>query len=191
MCPSIRSGRSPDLLGMAGSVSSLLISPHLHISPGGSMAGFVEAIYVTSKGGEPMVKVDEVKAVKDGGLEGDRYMTRTGYWTNVDECQVTLIQGETLDQIEKETDVRVQDGEHRRNIVTRGVELEKLVGRQFAVGEAVMIFDRPRPPCGYIQGITQKGMTKALGGMRGGICARVLKSGVIRPNDTVEVVEAT
>ena len=133
------------------------------------MAGVVEAIYVTAKGGAPMVKVDEVRAVADGGLEGDRYMTRTGYWTNIDECQVTLIEGEVLDQIASESDDREQDGEHRRNIVTRGIELETLVGNQFSGGEAVMIFDRPRPPCGYIQTITQKGMTKALGGMRGGI----------------------
>ena len=155
------------------------------------MAGTVEAIFVTDKGGEPMVRVDEVRAVADGGLEGDRYMTRTGYWTNVDECQVTLIQAEILEQIAADTDVRVQDGEHRRNIVTRGIELDSLVGRQFTVGEAVMIFDRPRPPCGYIQTITQKGMTKALGGVRGGICARVLKSGEIRLNDSVALVEAT
>ena len=158
---------------------------------GGFMAGIVEAIYVTAKGGEPMAKVEGAQAVADGGLEGDRYMTRIGYWTNVDECQVTLIEGEVLDQIASESDVRVQDGEHRRNIVTRGIALETLVGRQFSVGEAVMIFDRPRPPCGYIQTITQKGMTKALGGMRGGICARVLKSGAIKPTDTVALVEGS
>ena len=155
------------------------------------MAGVVDAIYVTAKGGEPMVKVDEVRAVADGGLEGDRYMTRTGYWTNIDECQVTLIEGEILDQIVADSGVKVRDGEHRRNIVTRGIQLETLVGRQFSVGEAVMIFDRPRPPCGYIQTITEIGMTKALGGIRGGICARVLKSGVIKSTDSVVLVEGT
>jgi MOSC domain-containing protein YiiM len=155
------------------------------------MAGVVDSIYVTAKGGEPMVKVEAVNAVADGGLEGDRYMTRTGYWTNIDECQVTLIEGEVLDQIAADSGVKVGQGEHRRNVVTRGIKLETLAGRQFTVGEAVMIFDRPRPPCGYIQTITEKGMTKALGGMRGGICARVLKSGAIRPSDSVALVEAT
>ena len=116
-------------------------------------------------------------------------MTRTGYWTNIDECQVTLIEGEILDKIAADSGLKVRDGEHRRNIVTRGIQLETLVGRHFSVGEAVMIFDRPRPPCGYIQTITERGMTKALGGMRGGICARVLKSGVIKPTDFVSLVE--
>ena len=92
-----------------------------------------------------------------------------GYWTDVDECQVTLIEGEILDRI---GDVKVQSGEHRRNIVTRGVTLMKLVGKRFRVGEAELIFDRPRPPCGYIQTITEMGMTRALGGFSGGICAR-------------------
>ncbi len=154
------------------------------------MAGVVEEIYIVASGGEPMVKVDEVSAVKDGGLEGDRYMMRTGYWTNVDECQVTLIQSEVLAQIQAESDVKVGDGQHRRNIVTRGIELDSLAGQRFRVGETTMIFDRPRPPCGYIQTITQKGMTKALGGVSGGICARVLESGVIRPGDSIEVVTA-
>ncbi|MEE2754286.1 MAG: MOSC domain-containing protein [Candidatus Latescibacterota bacterium] len=153
------------------------------------MVGVVDAIYLAAKGGEPMLKVDEGWAVADGGLEGDRYMTRTGYWTNIDECQVTLIEGEILDKIVSDSGVKVGDGEHRRNIVTRGIQLQTVVGRQFSVGGAVMVYDRPRPPCGYIQTITERGMTKALAGMRGGICARVLESGVIKPTDCVSLLE--
>ena len=46
---------------------------------------------------------------------------------------------------------------------------------------------RPRPPCGYIQGLTERGMTKALGGNRGGICATVVTSGVIKLNDVIQI----
>ena len=150
--------------------------------------GTVEAIFIAGKGGDPMQRVEEAEAVKDGGLRGDRYMERTGYWTDVDECQVTLIEGEILDRI---GDVKVQSGEHRRNIVTRGVTLMKLVGKRFRVGEAELIFDRPRPPCGYIQTITEMGMTRALGGFSGGICARVLLDGVIRPGDAIDLSNET
>ena len=146
------------------------------------MTGTVEAVFIAGKGGDPMQQLEEVEAVVDRGLRGDRYMERTGYWTDVDECQVTLIQGETLDRI---SEVTVDSGEHRRNIVTRGIDLMKLVGKRFQVGEAELIFDRPRPPCGYIQTNTQRGMTKALGGFNGGICARVLTGGMIRAGDSI------
>jgi MOSC domain-containing protein YiiM len=152
--------------------------------------GMVEAIFVAAAGSRAMQAVDEVQALEGRGLEGDRYCTRRGYWTGVDECQVTLIEGEDLDRITAEYGVAVTEGQHRRNIVTRGLDLSDLYGRRFRVGQALFEFDRPRPPCRYIASITEAGMTRALGGRRGGICARVLQSGIIRPGDRIEVVEA-
>ena len=61
--------------------------------------GTVERVFVAGGGGQPMRPVDEVQAVAGRGLDGDRYATRRGYWTDVDECQVTLIAGEDLDAI--------------------------------------------------------------------------------------------
>lgn len=152
------------------------------------MKGHVQAIYVARTGGVPMEAVEEVEAVADTGLRGDRYAERTGYWSGVDECQVTLIDGEIVDQIDSETDVEIEHGEHRRNIITRGVRLLDLAGKRFSVGEAVLEYDRPRPPCRYIETLTQPGMMAALAGGRGGICARVIESGTIRVNDTIEIV---
>ena len=148
------------------------------------MLGAIEAIFVVPVGGETMQQVTEAKALAGCGLEGDRYCKRTGYWTGVDECEVTFIQAEHLDEIARTSGIGVRNGEHRRNIVTRGVELERLRGRQFQVGEAVFEYDRSRPPCSYIEGLTEPGMTRALVG-RGGICARVVKSGQIRVGDTI------
>ena len=147
------------------------------------MAGTIEDIFIAPTGGAPMRRVHLVQAEAGAGLTGDRYRDRTGYWTNVDECQVTLIAAAGA--------IEVGEGQHRRNIITRGVDLHSLQGKRFAVGLAVFEYDRPRPPCGYIQGLTQRGMTKALGGVRGGICARVVASGTINRNDTIEVLAAT
>ncbi len=153
------------------------------------MSGTIEAVFVTAAGGEPMQAVDAVTAVAGRGLEGDRYATRHGYWTDVDECQVTLIQAEDLDAITAGTPVDVTAGQHRRNLVTRGVDLRGLAGWRFQIGEAVLGYDRPRPPCRYIEGLTQPGMTRALAARRGGICARVLESGLIRVGDTIELLD--
>jgi len=151
------------------------------------MQGTVEAINIVGEGGAPMQKLDQVKALADCGLEGDRYCKRAGYWTGVDECQATLIAAEDLEETAGTTDVRIQKGEHRRNLITRGIRLDGLQGKMFQVGEAGFEYDRPRPPCVYIQKITQPGMTQALMG-RGGICARVVKSGLIRIGDSIVVL---
>jgi MOSC domain-containing protein YiiM len=151
--------------------------------------GTVERVFVAEAGGQPMRPVDEVQAVAGRGLDGDRYATRQGYWTDVDECQVTFIAAEDLDAISS-SGVAVEDGQHRRNIVTRGVDLRGLAGRSFRVGDATFAYDRPRPPCRYIESITEQGMTRALAARRGGICARVVESGVIRPGDRIEALAA-
>ncbi len=148
------------------------------------MRGTIEAIFVVAAGGQPMQAVNEVVALEGCGLKGDRYCSRTGYWTGIDECQVTLIQGEHLDKIFRMTGIHVHNGEHRRNIVTRGIQLEQLRGRRFQVGEVILEYDRPRPPCSYVESITEPGMMRALMG-RGGICARVVHGGKIRVGDYI------
>ena len=152
------------------------------------MAGEVVTIFIARSGGQPVERVDEIEALKDRGLAGDRFVEGTSYWSGVDECQVTLIALEALEEIATTTEDSVMEGQHRRNIVTRGVDLLKLRGTRFRVGDAVLEFDRPRPPCRYIQSVSERGMTKALGRNRGGICARVVEGGIIRPGDSIEVV---
>jgi len=151
------------------------------------MMGIVEEIFVTKEGSAAMERVDEVMTVEGGGIEGDRYYEGTGFWTQYgDVCQITLIQADHLDFIEDELDIRVKSGEHRRNVVVRGVDLEGLRGKRFRIGETVLQYDRYRPPCKHVQDLTEPGMTRALKG-RGGICARVVTAGIIRANDTLEV----
>ena len=103
------------------------------------MAGKVEEIYVASRGSVGMERVEEVRALEGCGLEGDRYCEGTGYWTRFgDVCEVTLISGDDLDEIRDEAGLRVHDGEHRRNIIVRGIGLEEMRGRRFRIGEAVL-----------------------------------------------------
>lgn len=134
-----------------------------------------------------MERVEEIRTVEGCGIEGDRYCEGTGFWTRYgDVCQVTLIEGEDLDHIEREIGISVGSGEHRRNIITRGIRLPGLRRKRFRVGEAVLEYDRSRPPCRHVQDLSEPGMTRALKG-RGGICARVVEAGVIRAGDAIEV----
>ena len=152
------------------------------------MKGVVEEIFVTSKGSQTMERVDEVRTVEGCGIEGDRYCEGTGFWTQYgDVCEVTLIEGEDLDFIEEELGIGVKEGQHRRNIITRGIRLLDLRKKRFRVGEALLEFDRSRPPCKHVQDLSEPGMTRALKN-RGGICARVIEAGRIRAQDAIEVV---
>ena len=149
------------------------------------MGGRVEEIFVTTQGSAAMESVEEVETVEGGGIKGDRYYEGTGFWAQYgDVCQVTLIEGEHLDEIE-EQGLAIKSGQHRRNIVTRGVDLLALRGKRFTVGDVVLEFDRSRPPCKHVQDLSERGMTRALKN-RGGICARVIQSGPIRPGDSIQ-----
>src|SRR6187401_1087445 len=110
-----------------------------------------------------MERVAEVGAVVGQGLAGDRYLRGEGHYSSSDTCQVTLIEAEALERMQAKFGVQVSEGQHRRNVVTRGVALGELRGRRFAIGEVVLEYDRPRPPCGYLQRITEPGMTRAMG----------------------------
>jgi MOSC domain-containing protein YiiM len=151
------------------------------------MAGVVEGMYVASEGGAPMERVEEVEALKGCGLEGDRYCSGTGHWSRFGrDCEVTFVEAEDLERIEKETGLRVKDGEHRRNIVTRGVSLEDLRRARFRIGEVVFGNGRPCSVCRHVERLTEPGMTRALRG-RGGMCAKVLAGGRIRSGDAIVI----
>lgn len=155
----------------------------------GTQTGRVETIFVAEYDSAPMVSVDEVEAV-EGGLEGDRYLEGTGYYSPFDVCQVTLIEAEAIEEIRDEFDIDLSDGRHRRNIVTRGVDVHDLLGATFRVGDAVLRGTRPRPPCAHVEEVANEdGVARALTQKRGGVCADVLEPGVVAVGDELTVLE--
>jgi MOSC domain-containing protein YiiM len=152
------------------------------------MKGVVEGIFIASKGSAAMERVEEVRTIEGCGIEGDRYCEGTGFWSRYGEvCEVTLIESEDLDYIQNELGISIKNGEHRRNIITSGIRLGDLRRKRFRIGEAVLEYDRSRPPCKHVQDLSEPGMTRALKG-RGGICARVVEEGMIRALDAIAVL---
>jgi MOSC domain-containing protein YiiM len=145
----------------------------------------VTDIFVAEAGAEPMQSVDRVEAV-EGGLRGDRYCEGRGHYTPFDVCEVTLIASEDIATINDEFGPSLSAGEHRRNIVTEGIDLHDLLDHRFRVGEATMEGTRPRPPCSHVEQLAeQEGVARALGEGRGGICADVIDPGDIGVGDEV------
>jgi MOSC domain-containing protein YiiM len=148
---------------------------------------YLEQIYTAPAAGAPMQRHSEIIAIAGLGLTGDRYADGTGYYSKVDPCQVTLVSGEDLDRIHELRGVHVHHGEHRRNHVLRGISTAALVGRRFRIGCVLLEYDRPRPPCAYVERLTEPGMTRALG-EGAGIAARILEGGLFREGDPVELL---
>jgi len=82
-----------------------------------------------------MEPVDAVEAVAGRGLRGDRYFDGSGYYAPSDTCQVTLIASEAIADIDAEVGIDLSAGEHRRNVVTEGVDVHDLLDHRFRVGD--------------------------------------------------------
>jgi MOSC domain-containing protein YiiM len=149
--------------------------------------GLVRAIFVAPHASAPMRRVPEVEAIAERGLAGDRYLLGLGYYSPRNVCHVTLIEEEALKRMTKRYGVPTAKGEHRRNVVTRGISLPSLRGRRFAVGPVVLEYDRSRPPCAYLGRLTIPVMTRAMG-EGAGICVSVVEGGVIREGDRIVVL---
>ncbi|WP_049998973.1 MOSC domain-containing protein [Halococcus sediminicola] len=152
----------------------------------------VETIYTTPEGSAPMETVEGIEAVERQGLRGDRYMKGTGYYSGMDECEVTLIESEAIEEIRDDYDIDLSDGRHRRNIVTRGVSVQDLLDQEFRIGEATFEGTRPRPPCAHVEQVAdESGVARALKNHRGGICVSVVGGGELRVGDELEVLGET
>lgn len=153
------------------------------------LTGRVETLFIAPEDSAPMEELDTVDAV-EGGLSGDRYLTGNGYYSPFDVCEVTLIEAEAIDEIREEFGIDLRDGRHRRNIVTRGVDLFDLLETTFRVGDVEFRGTRPRPPCAHVEEVAgEEHVMRALKARRGGICADVVTAGTLRVGDDIEVVE--
>lgn len=148
----------------------------------------VLSIHIAAVAAAAMTPVKEVRAVSGKGLEGDRYFSRLGTYSNDPGSgrEVTLIESEALEALRRDYQVELDAGRTRRNIVTRGIPLNHLVGKEFRVGEVVLRGRRLCDPCAHMEKLAVKG---ALRGLihRGGLRAEVVKGGTIRVGDAVIV----
>jgi MOSC domain-containing protein YiiM len=152
--------------------------------------GEVVSIHIAAKAGTPMQSPQTAEAVAGRGLEGDRYFDGSGYWSTHPGRgrEVTLIELESIEALAQEKNVVIDPAAARRNIVTRGVPLNHLVGREFQVGGVKLLGCRLCEPCDYLQGLTTEGVLKGLI-HRGGLRAEILVGGTIRVGDPIHAVE--
>ena len=150
-------------------------------------AGRVEAIFLAQPVEGERVEVREANAVAGGGLEGDAYFPgpetrrpdRPGNGRDI-----TLIEAEAIEGLAADTGIQLEPWEGRRNVLTRGISLNDLVGRRFRVGGAECLGRRLCDPCSHLQSLTQPGVLEGLVN-RGGLRADVVSGGQIAVGDEV------
>jgi len=150
--------------------------------------GTVESIHIASTAQGQTQSVAQATAVPGSGLEGDRYALRQGtFYKPAPDFELTLIEAEAIEALRRDYQVELAAGEARRNIVTRNVPLNHLVGREFAIGEVRIRGIRLCEPCDHLQKVTGKSVIKGLL-HRGGLRAQILTQGTIRVGDVVSVI---
>ena len=150
--------------------------------------GRLVAIYTAAAGGEPMTGRTECEAVAGAGLDGDRYASREGTFSEREGGgrQVTLIAREAVATANRRG-VTIAEGETRRNLVTEGVDLDALIGRTFSIGDTVLVGVRDCPPCAYLEKLTGSGVRDALEG-GGGLRADIVRGGTLRVGDEITLL---
>ena len=149
--------------------------------------GTVESIHIASAAQGTPQSVGQATAIPGAGLEGDRYALKLGtFYKPKPDYELTLIEAEAIEALRRDYQVELNAGDARRNIVTRNVPLNHLVGKEFAIGDVHIRGIRLCEPCDHLENVTGKPVIKGLL-HRGGLRAQILTRGTIRVGDVVSV----
>jgi len=149
-------------------------------------AGVIESIHIAADARAPAQSVGACTSVPGKGNEGDRYARQAGTFSDwPKDHELTLVEAEALQGM-AETGFSLEPGESRRNLTTRGISLNELVGKEFLVGEVRCRGTRLCHPCEHLETLLNRpGLVKAMAN-RGGLRALILTAGAIRVGDRLE-----
>jgi MOSC domain-containing protein YiiM len=158
-------------------------------SPAPRRVGSIEGIAIAPGAEQPMVRIDRAVARAGRGLEGDRYFDQRGTFSNAHGrgYDLTLIEAEVLDELALPAG-QIAPEEARRNLITRGIDLNALVGMTFTIGDVRCQGQRLCEPCAHLERLTaSRGKPGTLRALvhKGGLRADVLSDGEIHVGDTI------
>jgi len=149
--------------------------------------GTLEWIHLADREGGPVHAVESVRAMAGVGLEGDRYaIPPEDRESDDDILDVTLVEAEQIEWLAAETGIRLEPGATRRNLTTRGIRLNDLVGRTFRVGSVRIEGVKLCEPCNHLQEMVGQPILRPMV-HRAGLRARLLDDGVLRVGDPIVV----
>jgi hypothetical protein len=197
----IASPAAPALVGKAVDEvrfrQALLLVPYQpfgkRVGNGRRGVGEVVGIYISEVMTGPMQSVVAATALPGRGLRGDRYAAKVGTFTPRSDrlrgYDLTLIESEVLERVTFPDGSHLTAPESRRNVVTRGIDLNALVGREFTIGTVRALGQRLCEPCVHLQRLTRPGVITGLV-HQGGLRADILTDGEFRLGDPIEAATA-
>jgi hypothetical protein len=143
--------------------------------------GTVEGLYLAPDAGVPAEAVESAEALAGHGLDGDRHVTGRGTFpSGLPGSALTLIEAEVCESFTPPLGA----SEHRRNVLTRGIDLNRLVGHEFLLGAVRCRGMRLCEPCTVVDRYAGRPVLRPLV-HRGGLRADILEDGVVRVGDPV------
>ena len=142
-------------------------------------SGRIEGIFVGPPRTLP-APVERARAAAGRGLEGNRYF----YDQAPPGRALTLIAAEALEAFAADTGIELSAAESRRNVLTRGIDVNALVGKRFRVGGVECYGVELCEPCSHLESVTRPGVLKGMV-RRAGLNADILTDGEIAVGDAV------
>jgi MOSC domain-containing protein YiiM len=143
--------------------------------------GVIEALFVSPEAAAPARALQHVRAIAGSGLDGDRHTVGKGTFpSGMPGSALTLIEAEVCESFAP----TLTGDDHRRNVVTRGIDLNRLVGHEFMLGDVRCRGMRLCEPCTVIQRYAERPLLRPLV-HRGGLRADILADGELRVGDEV------
>jgi MOSC domain-containing protein YiiM len=149
--------------------------------------GSITAIYVAPEKRADCVSVDAVQLMQGKGIVGDRYF---GQRQNHPEKNITLIEAEAIEHFNTYHQLDISPGDFRRNLVTRNIRLNDLVGQTFSISSVLLRGIELCEPCSILGGkfsTESLSSTQVISALlnKGGLRAEILSSGVVRVGDAI------
>jgi MOSC domain-containing protein YiiM len=155
------------------------------------MSGKVEAIFISNASARPMESIHEAALHIGKGIVGDRYYNDTGTFSEqlkgLPDKEVTLIAAEEVDRFNSDYKVSLGYSDLRRNIITRGVDLNELVDKEFDIASVRLKGIRLCEPCATL---AESLGVEVLKGFvhKAGLRASIIKEGSIQTGDELSPV---
>ena len=147
----------------------------------------VAKICFTEKSGKEIQDVSSIEVIADKGIVNDRYFKDN----NEKDIQITLIESENIDYFNKKSKTDIPYVDFRRNIITKGIKLNELVGKEILIGGVKVKGHRLCDPCKYLQDtLQQKNSFKNMAYLykRSGLRCSILTNGAIFVNDKIKII---
>jgi hypothetical protein len=175
-------GRAVADLGISSAYAVASLDPVLPVAQAGPpLAGVVELLAVAPLAEAPMQLVQHACALAGRGLEGDRYAAGSGTFsprgTHKPGYELTLIAAEVVEGLTTR-DAAFDFASTRRNVLTRGIDVNALVGRDFTIGDVHCRGLRLAEPCAHLERLHGPGLLRPLI-HRGGLRADIVSDGCI------------